>query len=120
LGYPIQTTDINRIVQERSEYSPFGALLNRPISDSPGFTGHVMDAAKNLSAGDSEDIPIARSRQLRSRRPLAMHYSFAQLSKRSFAVETRRLLSHCRAIARLGFALQCAPEFLLSRSNAMT
>jgi len=27
---------------ERSEYEPFGKLLNRPLKDGPGFTGHVL------------------------------------------------------------------------------
>ncbi|WP_396617476.1 RHS repeat-associated core domain-containing protein [Lysobacter soli] len=43
------TTDINRAVLERSEYSPFGALLNRPISDGPAYVGHVTDAATGLT-----------------------------------------------------------------------
>jgi len=49
LGSPVATTAINRVVLERSEYSPYGALLNRPIADGPGYTGHVMDAATGLT-----------------------------------------------------------------------
>ncbi len=49
LGSPVATTDMNRGVLERSEYAPFGALLNRPIQDGPGYTGHVADAATGLA-----------------------------------------------------------------------
>lgn len=49
LGTPVAVTDINRNVIERSEYEPYGAVLNRPISDGPGYTGHVMDAATGLA-----------------------------------------------------------------------
>jgi RHS repeat-associated protein len=49
LGTPVAVTDVNRNVIERSEYEPYGALLNRPISDGPGYTGHVMDAATGLT-----------------------------------------------------------------------
>lgn len=49
LGSPVAITDANRNVIERSEYEPYGALLNRPLSDGPGYTGHVTDAATGLS-----------------------------------------------------------------------
>jgi RHS repeat-associated protein len=49
LGTPIAVTDANRNVIERSEYEPFGQLLNRALSDGPGFTGHVQDAATGLT-----------------------------------------------------------------------
>lgn len=49
LGTSVAVTDANRNVIERSEYEPYGALLNRPISDGPGYTGHVMDAATGLT-----------------------------------------------------------------------
>lgn len=49
LGTPVAVTDVNRTVIERSEYEPYGALLNRPISDGPGYTGHVMDAVTGLT-----------------------------------------------------------------------
>lgn len=49
LGTPLAVTDINRNVIERSEYEPYGAVLNRPITDGPGYTGHVMDAATGLT-----------------------------------------------------------------------
>jgi RHS repeat-associated protein len=49
LGSPVAVTDANRNVVERSEYEPYGALLNRPLSDGPGYTGHVSDAATGLS-----------------------------------------------------------------------
>ena len=49
LGSPVAVTDANGAVLERSEYEPYGSLLNRPVDDRPGFTGHVMDAATGLS-----------------------------------------------------------------------
>lgn len=49
LGSPVAETNEAGAVTERSEYSPYGALLNRPLSNGPGFTGHVMDAASGLS-----------------------------------------------------------------------
>jgi RHS repeat-associated protein len=36
-------------VLERSEFEPYGKLLNRPLEDGPGYTGHVSDAATGLS-----------------------------------------------------------------------
>ena len=49
LGTPIAVTDANRVVVERSEYEPYGKLLNRPLTDGPSFTGHVQDAATGLT-----------------------------------------------------------------------
>jgi len=49
LGSPVAVTDANRVVIEKSEYEPFGQLLNRPLKDGPGFTGHVLDAATGLN-----------------------------------------------------------------------
>ena len=48
LGSPVAVTDANRAVIERSEYEPYGQLLNRPNRDGPGFTGHVSDAQTGL------------------------------------------------------------------------
>ena len=49
LGSPIAVTDANQNVIERSEYAPYGDLLNRPDTDGPGYTGHVLDAATGLN-----------------------------------------------------------------------
>lgn len=49
LGSPVAVTDANQNVIERSEYEPYGQLLNRPIVDGPGYTGHASDAATGLS-----------------------------------------------------------------------
>jgi RHS repeat-associated protein len=49
LGSPVAVTSETGAVTERSEYEPYGALLNRPIHDGPGYTGHVSDAATGLS-----------------------------------------------------------------------
>jgi RHS repeat-associated protein len=44
LGSPAAVTNAARGVVERSEREPYGKLLNRPIRDGVGFTGHVEDA----------------------------------------------------------------------------
>jgi RHS repeat-associated protein len=49
LGTPVAVTDANRNVIERSEYTPYGDLLNRADADGPGYAGHVQDAATGLS-----------------------------------------------------------------------
>nr|WP_081613261.1 RHS repeat-associated core domain-containing protein [Xanthomonas sp. SHU 199] len=49
LGSVVLITDEHRNTVERSEYEPYGYLLNRPITNSPGYTGHVMDAATGLT-----------------------------------------------------------------------
>jgi hypothetical protein len=48
LGTPVVVTDEARIVVARSEYEPYGKVLNRAIGDGPGFTGHVEDSATGL------------------------------------------------------------------------
>ncbi len=48
LGSPVATTDAARAVLQRSEYEPYGKLLNRPMEDGPAYTGHVSDAATSL------------------------------------------------------------------------
>jgi RHS repeat-associated protein len=49
LGTPTAVTNANRAVIERSEYEPYGKLLNRPLTDGPGFTGHVQDAVTSMT-----------------------------------------------------------------------
>lgn len=49
LGTPVAVTNASKAVIQRSEYEPYGAVLNRPIQDAPGFTGHVEDAATGLT-----------------------------------------------------------------------
>ncbi|WP_256703582.1 RHS repeat domain-containing protein, partial [Xanthomonas graminis] len=49
LGSVVLTTDKDRNTVERSEYEPYGSLLNRPMTDGPGYIGHVMDAATGLT-----------------------------------------------------------------------
>jgi hypothetical protein len=39
LGSPVAVTDAARNVLERSEYEPFGRLINRPIHDGPASPG---------------------------------------------------------------------------------
>lgn len=49
LGTPVAVTDANRVVIERSDYEPYGQLLNRAANDSPGYTGHVEDKNTGLT-----------------------------------------------------------------------
>ncbi len=49
LGSPVATTNAAGAVIERTEYEPYGQVLNGPIEDGPGFTGHVSDAQTGLS-----------------------------------------------------------------------
>ncbi len=49
LGSPVAVTDAARTIVEKSQYEPYGGLLNRPLEDGPGYTGHVSDAATGLS-----------------------------------------------------------------------
>lgn len=49
LGTPVAVSDASGVVIERSEYEPYGKVLNRPIHDGPGYTGHVEDAATGLT-----------------------------------------------------------------------
>jgi RHS repeat-associated protein len=48
LGSPVATTNSAKSVLQHSEYEPYGYLLNRPMEDGPGYTGHVTDAATGL------------------------------------------------------------------------
>jgi len=49
LGTPVAVTNSAGVVIERSLYEPYGQLINRPLTDGPGFTGHVQDAATGLT-----------------------------------------------------------------------
>ena len=49
LGSPIKVTDAAGLTVETSEYEPYGHLANRALTDGPGFTGHVQDAATGLT-----------------------------------------------------------------------
>ena len=49
LGTPVAVTNSAGAVIERSVYEPYGQLINRPLTDGPGFTGHVQDAATGLA-----------------------------------------------------------------------
>jgi RHS repeat-associated protein len=49
LGTPIAVTDSAGTIVERSEYEPFGQLVNRPLTDGPGFAGHVQDVITGLT-----------------------------------------------------------------------
>ncbi|TKR30347.1 RHS repeat-associated core domain-containing protein [Luteimonas gilva] len=49
LGTPVAVSDSAGAIIERSEYTPYGKLFNRPLTDGPGYTGHVQDAATGLT-----------------------------------------------------------------------
>ena len=49
LGTPVAVTNSAGVVIERSVYEPYGELINRPLTDGPGFTGHVQDTATGLT-----------------------------------------------------------------------
>jgi RHS repeat-associated protein len=49
LGSPVAITDQNRIIVQKSNYAPYGELLNRASENGPGYTGHVTDAGTQLS-----------------------------------------------------------------------
>jgi len=49
LGTPIAVTDAAKAIVQRSEYEPYGQLTNRALTDGPGYTGHVQDAATGLT-----------------------------------------------------------------------
>ncbi|MGS1078415.1 RHS repeat domain-containing protein [Pseudoxanthomonas beigongshangi] len=49
LGTPIAVTDAAKAIVQKSEYEPYGQLVNRALTDGPGFTGHVQDAATGLT-----------------------------------------------------------------------
>ncbi|TYT26164.1 hypothetical protein FZO89_07765 [Luteimonas viscosa] len=48
LGSPVAITNQSRTVLERTDYEPYGRP-NRAWRDGPGYTGHVEDAATQLS-----------------------------------------------------------------------
>ena len=48
LGSPVVVTGADRAVVERTEYEPYGRVVNRPLHDGPGYTGHVEDKATVL------------------------------------------------------------------------
>ncbi|KGQ19779.1 Wall-associated protein [Lysobacter dokdonensis DS-58] len=49
LGSPVLVTGLGREVLERTEYEPYGRVLNRARTNTPGFTGHVEDADTGLT-----------------------------------------------------------------------
>lgn len=49
LGSPVAITNVAGVVIERTEYEPYGQVLNEPVADGPGYTGHVSDAQTGLS-----------------------------------------------------------------------
>jgi RHS repeat-associated protein len=48
-GSPVVAADAQGNVIERTDYAPYGATLNRPVHDGPGYTGHEEDSATGLT-----------------------------------------------------------------------
>jgi len=49
LGSVVAESDATGIVTRRVTYDPYGAAIGGPVEDGPGYTGHVSDAATELS-----------------------------------------------------------------------
>ncbi|QGL87751.1 hypothetical protein FEO91_05270 [Stenotrophomonas maltophilia] len=49
LGSPVAITDASGNVIERMVYEPYGAVVNWPLKDGPGYTGHVTESGAGLS-----------------------------------------------------------------------
>lgn len=49
LGSPVAETDASGNVIKRLAYEPYGAVVSGEVTDGPGYTGHVSDAATGLS-----------------------------------------------------------------------
>ncbi len=49
LGTPIVWTDKDGNVIRTAEYEPYGLQVSGPVTDGPGYTGHVEDAATGLT-----------------------------------------------------------------------
>ena len=48
LGTPVAITDSDGNVIQASEYEPYGKLLNRGLTDGPGYTAHDTDATTGM------------------------------------------------------------------------
>lgn len=49
LGSVVAESDASGNVIKRYDYEPYGAVVGGQVSDGPGYTGHVSDAATGLS-----------------------------------------------------------------------
>ncbi|MNK56073.1 tRNA(Glu)-specific nuclease WapA precursor [compost metagenome] len=49
LGSVVAESDANGNVIKRYDYEPYGAVVGGRVTDGPGYTGHVSDAATGLS-----------------------------------------------------------------------
>lgn len=49
LGSVVAKTDANGNVIERMTYEPYGDVVGEDLTDGPGYTGHVRDAATGLN-----------------------------------------------------------------------
>jgi len=48
LGSPVAITNSSGVVIEQTMYEPYGAVVNRPLTNGPGFAGHVTDSVTGL------------------------------------------------------------------------
>jgi RHS repeat-associated protein len=49
VGSVVAESDANGNVTKRYDYEPYGAVVGGQVTDGPGYTGHVSDAATGLS-----------------------------------------------------------------------
>jgi len=49
LGTPVVVTDAAKAIVQTSDYEPYGHQVSGPLTDGPGYTGHVQDAATGLT-----------------------------------------------------------------------
>ncbi|MCL6712580.1 hypothetical protein M8R20_36955 [Pseudomonas sp. R2.Fl] len=49
LGTPVAVTDAAKAIVQTSDYEPYGHQVSGPLTDGPGYTGHVQDAATGLT-----------------------------------------------------------------------
>ena len=49
LGSPMAVTNATSGILERTQYEPYGLVINRALRDGPGYTGHVEDAVTALN-----------------------------------------------------------------------
>ncbi len=74
LGSPIAVTDAGKAILEKTEYEPYGQVVNGTLKDGPGYTDQVLDAATGMNYMQQRyyDPQIGR---FISRDPIASEFS---------------------------------------------